>query len=90
MVSRNLKGDRNKSCAKISLWNIPTTLHAVRSLISRKSCFELNGSYGRVSHTAHRAVSNMSLLLFVCCSSFIGYRAAVVTQGSEEKGSKTS
>ena len=41
-------------------------------------------------HTAHRAVSNMTLLLFVCYSSFIGYRVVVVTQGSKEKGSKTS
>lgn len=51
MVSRNLKRDRNESCAEVPLWNIPTTLHAVCSVISRKSCFELNGSYGKVSHS---------------------------------------
>lgn len=36
-------------------------------------------------HTAHRAVSNMTFLLFICSSSFIGYRVAVVTQGSKRK-----
>lgn len=49
VFSGNLRRDRDKPCTEASLWNLPTAFNVVSNLISRKSLFELNGPYGKVS-----------------------------------------
>ena len=63
VFSGNLKGDRNKSCAEASLWNVPTAFNVVSNLISRKSCFELNVALSLMDLMVKfhpEAVSNMT------------------------------